>query len=493
MRTPISLPELACVGQVQSRVAGVVGPERLATHLIPVLGSRPAHRSAYRDLADGLRALILDGQLLVGDPLPTQRALADALGLSRTTVVASLTMLRAEGYLSSRQGSGTTVRLPAVHPDRPDEARGGTGTAGSRPPDIDLSIAVLPAPSQVAAAAVRAAERLPEFLAGPGLHPFGLPELRAAVAARFDARGLATAPEQIMITQGALHSWDLVLRAFARPGGKVAVEQPSYPGAIDAVRAHRARVQPIGVSADGWQWPARGFSSVDIAYLVPDFQNPTGYFAPDAERRSLAERVRGALLCIDETFAELADPDGPVAAPTASYARAALTIGSLSKIMWAGVRVGWLRGPHDTITRVAAARSSQDIAAPVLDQLLALELMRDFDTIRNERTRLLRTRREHAVGLVRSAGWHVVEPAGGTFLWVDLQGASSTRLSAAARAVGVRVPPGTRFSTSGTHDRFLRVPFTASPAELAEAVQRLRRAATDDSRTDVAQPAIWTV
>lgn len=461
--------------------------DRLAAQLRPWLGQR----SAYIDLANALRALIMDGRLLVGDQLPPQRTLAAALELSRTTVVAALAQLQAQGYLSSRQGSGTTVRLPADRTDRPDEVAQSSST---QHPDIDLSIAALPAPRQVAAAAGRAVDRLPEYLAGPGLHPFGLPQLRSAIASRLSGRGLPTAADQVLVTQGALHAWDLVLRTFARPGGAVLVEQPTYPGAIDAVRAHRARLRPLGVSAGGWHWPTQPLRSTDIAYVVPDFQNPTGHLADEGQRRELVRKLRGPLLCVDETFAELGDDGGPDAPPTACFAGEAVTIGSLSKLVWSGIRIGWLRGPRSTVDRIAAARSSQDVAAPVLDQLLALELMDELDEIRAERLALLRSRRARAVQTVRSAGWQVVEPRGGMFLWVDLQGVSSTRLSAAVRPHGVRVPPGTRFSTSSTHDRFLRLPFTGPPEQLSDAVGRMMSAVTDaDTVTGPHRAAIWTV
>lgn len=455
---------------------------RLVTRLTPSLG----HRSAYQDLADALRGLILDGELLAGDVLPPQRTLAESLDLSRTTVVAALTLLRAEGYLSSRQGSGTTVRLPPDETDRPDEP------TRARRPDIDLSIAVLPAARQVAAAAVRAADRLPEFLPGSGLQPYGLAPLRSAIATRLTGRGLPTTADQVLVTQGALHGWDLLLRTYARAGGGILVEQPSYPAAMEAIRVHRARPQPVGVSAEGWQWPSGALRSADLAYVVPDFQNPTGYFATDTDRRALARRLRGLLVCVDETFADLGDADGPVAAPAACFVRDAVTVGTLSKLVWAGIRIGWLRGPRDTVNRIAAARASQDIAPPVLDQLLALELMPELDAIRADRRELLGRRRAHAVDTVRSAGWGTAEPAGGMFLWVDLQGLSSTRLSAAVRARGVRVPPGTQFSTSRTHDRFLRLPFTGPPAQLSEAVRRMKQA-EGDVAASTGRAAIWTV
>jgi DNA-binding transcriptional MocR family regulator len=458
---------------------------RLIAQLEPALG----RRSAYLDLADGLRALIMDGRLVAGDRLPPQRTLASALNLSRTTVVSSLTLLRAEGFLSSRQGSATTVSVPPDRVDRPDEPAGrAAGTADA----IDLSIAVLPAPSQVIGAAHRAADRLPVLAAGPGLHPLGIPELRAAVAARLSRRGLPTRAEEIVITQGALHGWDLILRTYARPGRSVLMEQPSYPAAIDAVRDHYARIQPVAVTADGWQWPERLDRSADLAYVVPDHQNPTGHLADDSERRQLVTRTRGVLLCIDETFVELGEESGHT--PAAAFDRSALTIGTLSKLVWSGLRIGWVRGPRDVVTRLAAARSSQDVAAPVLDQLLALELMDELDEIGASRRAFLRERRALAIAEVRRAGWPVVEPSGGMFLWVDLNGASSTRLSNALRARGVRIPPGTRFSTSGTHDRYFRLPITGAPAVFSEAVRRILEVAGEPGgRSRPARSPVWTI
>jgi DNA-binding transcriptional MocR family regulator len=458
---------------------------KLVAQLRPALG----RRSAYLDLADGLRMLIMDGRLVAGDRLPPQRTLAAALEVSRTTVVSSLALLRAEGFLSTRQGSATTVRVPPERVDRPDEP---AWLAPHETPAIDLSIAVLPAPGQVVPAAHRAAERLPATIAGGGLHPFGLPELRAAVAARLSRRGLPTRAGQIVITQGALHGWDLILRTFARPGSQVLVEQPTYPSAIDAIRAHHARPLPVAVTAEGWQWPHRLDGSADLAYLLPDFQNPTGYLADESERRRLVERTRGTLLCVDETFAELGDD--PVTTPTAAFGKRVVTIGTLSKLVWAGLRIGWVRGPREVVNRLTAARSSQDIAGPVLDQLLALELMDHLDEIGDSRRALLRRRRAHATAECRRAGWNVVEPPGGMFLWVDLNGASSTHLSHLVRARGVRIPPGTRFSTSGTHDRYFRVPLTCPPSELSEAIRRIVEVSGETGgKSRTATSPVWTI
>ncbi len=295
-----------------------------------------------------------------------------------------------------------------------------------------------------------------------------------------------------MITQGALHGWDLILRTFARPGSHVLVEQPSYPAAIDAIREHHARPQPLSVTAAGWQWPHRITGSADIAYLVADFQNPTGHLADEDERRELIKRTKGALLCVDETGVELGDDPMPV--PTAALDKQVVTIGTLSKLVWAGLRIGWVRGQREVVNRLAVARSSQDVAPPVLDQLLALELMDHLDGIRDSRRALLRERRAHAVAECRRVGWDVVEPSGGMFLWADLNGVSSTRLSHAVRTRGVRIPPGTRFSTHGTHDRYLRVPITCPPPVLSDAIDRMADAASGaDGRSRAVRSPVWTI
>jgi DNA-binding transcriptional MocR family regulator len=456
----------------------------LVAELEPALG----RRSPYLDLADGLRMLIMDGRLVAGERLPPQRTLADALHLSRTTVASSLTLLRTEGFLTTRQGSATTVCVPPDSVDRPDEPGWKSDTD---PASIDLSIAVLPAAGELVPAAHRAAARLPGLVAGGGLHPLGLPELRAAVASRLTRRGLPTGPDHILITQGALHGWDLILRAFARPGSHVLIEQPSYPAAIDAVRQHHARLQAIAVNAGGWEWPRPLDRKATIAYMVPDLQNPTGHLADDSERRRLVRNTKDLLLCVDETCAELGEL---TMTPTAAFDGRVITLGTMSKLVWAGLRIGWVRGPRDVVNRLAASRSSQDLATPVLEQLLALELIDHLDEIGVQRRRLLRDRRAHAMAETHGAGWHVVEPSGGLFLWVDLNGASSTQLSNAVRARGVRIPPGTRFSTSGTHDRYLRLPFTAPPAVLSDAVRRMLQS-TRDAGVARRRPesAVWTV
>jgi DNA-binding transcriptional MocR family regulator len=469
----------------------VVALRRLATpHLMRLLGEWRTGGMAYPGLAAALRGLIVEGRLPPYTRLPSERELALALGVSRNTVTAALDVLREQRYLASRRGRGSWITSPPVAEGRPDEAEPPAGDM------IDLTLANLPAPQELADLAVRAAHSLAAELGGHGYEPFGLPITRAAIADYLSGRGLATDPTQVLVTQGALHAWDLTLRTFARPGDRVLLETPTYPGALDAVRARGCVPVGVPVGADGWDLPLLRAALRDarpvLGYLIPDFQNPTGYWASARERAAVARAARaaGMLLVSDESLAELVlEPDAPRAPghPRPSMAAGdrgggVLALGSLSKPVWGGLRTGWLRGDPPIVRRLALARAGQDVGSPILDQLMAVEVLRCLDTLVPARREWLRERRDallRAVARERPL-WRVGRPAGGMSVWVELpDGTTASALAARGVAHGVRVAPGPRFGVDGGFEQRLRLPFTQPPERLAEAVRRL--AAAEDA------------
>jgi len=188
-----------------------------------------------------------------------------------------------------------------------------------------------------------------------------------------------------------------------------------------------------------------------------------------------------SVVVVDETFADLAIDGASTPRPMASLAAPGrvITVGSLSKTIWAGLRIGWVRAPRDIVMRLATGRTSQDLASPVLEQLLACRLLDRVEDILAERRALLLTRRDHLLAaLARDLpSWNPSRPAGGLVTWIDLGAISSTRLAVAALEEGVRVTPGPRFGLDGTHDRFLRVPYCLPEPDLDAAVARLAIAA----------------
>ncbi|WP_130178147.1 PLP-dependent aminotransferase family protein [Cryobacterium sp. SO1] len=454
-----------------------------ARTLESMLGDWRTGGSAYRALADRIRLLTLDGRIPTDSRLPAERDLGTRLGLSRTTVTAAYRQLRESGYLHSVQGSGSVARLPGVSVAADAAAPGGV---------LDLGQAVLPAWSGVAEVAALAAADLPTHLTGSGFDPVGLPELREAIADRYRARGLPTEPNQIMVTVGAQHAIALLARVLVNRGDRVLVETPTYPHAYEALRAAGGRLMPVSVTAAlpgadaGWDEPALlqtiQRSNPVLGYLMPDFQNPTGQSMPVAQReRVLAGAARqGTVLISDETIGELdidrAGEFGPFAASAdPDRPDLAVTVGSVGKTVWGGLRVGWIRADPGLIRKLAAARLANDLGTPVLEQLIVTRLLLQLPDILESRRVLLRAGRDRLVsGLSeRFPDWQLPRVDGGITLWVNLGRPVSSQLALAARAQGVLLPAGPRFGIDGAFERFLRIPFCSGPAEMPRALDAL--------------------
>lgn len=453
-------------------------------HLARLLGhwhALPGRRRSpdYAALADAVRGLLADGRLPLGVRLPAERELAETLKISRTTVTAAYRRLRDSGHLNSRRGAGSWTTLPIGH----RVAGSGLWTPQDDLDMIDLGCAALAAPPELAEAAREAAEDLPRYLGGAGYHPVGIQELREAVAERYQARGLPTCPDQIMVTSGTQHALDLILRLSVPAGAGVLVESPTYPNALAALSARRARITTLGFGETGWDAElllgALRQTRPRLAYLIPEFHNPTGHLMPAELRERLAGAAHssGTDVVVDESFVDLPLDGDRMPPPVAAFDRHSrvLSIGGMSKPYWGGLRIGWVRASAPLVQRLAATRVGVDMASPVLDQLLAVRLLRLADTIVPARRRQLATQRDALVAAVRKAlpEWRCRVPAGGVTLWAELDGPVASSLARAAEEMGVRLAPGPRFGLDGTLERFLRLPFTLPPADLAEAVQRI--------------------
>ncbi|MEU3774968.1 PLP-dependent aminotransferase family protein [Streptomyces sp. NPDC032472] len=477
-------------GRVVQTADRTIGSRQLAALLPPEVLARPG----YRSLADALRTLLLDGRVALHVRLPAERDLAEALGASRATVTGAYDLLRESGYVRSRRGSGTWTDLPEGHAPVGAHLLGGTG--GYRPDGedgLDLAIAAMGAPvDSLAEALAWAAARLPRFARNPGYHPFGLPDLRTAIADRFTRRGLATHPGQILVTAGAQQAFALVVNLLCRPGDRVVTENPTYANALDALRQARLRTGSIAVSDAGWDMEIAESTLRQtvpkLAYVIPDFHNPTGALMPREQRLRLlaATRRTGTWLVVDETIADIA-LDVPAPAPLPSLAPRGeadhvVVIGSLSKTHWGGLRVGWVRAAEKVITELAAVRVAADMTGSVLDQLVALPLLEGVERSLPIRLAELRSRREV---LVRALEEHTPEwswqvPPGGLSLWVDLGEPVSSALAERAAAGGVHIGRGARFGVDpGTFEHRIRIPYTLPEDRLEEAVRRLAAAFHD--------------
>ncbi|WP_164479132.1 PLP-dependent aminotransferase family protein [Nakamurella antarctica] len=491
----MSMPQLRISAPSLVRQVSVgVTPDRLADDLSRVGPS-------YRELARRIRSALLEGRLAVSTGLPSERELATAAGLSRTTVAAAYGLLRDDGWLSSVRGSGSRLTFPADTKSAGAWAIGGkiaTDDSGA----IDLTTASSPAPAdEILTAVAAAAQQLPALLRADGYHPLGLRQLREGIARRYTDAHLPTSADEILITNGAQHAWSLILATLSAPGDRVLLECPTYPLALDAVRAARRVPVPIPVRADpshAWDIDLIAASlrqaSPRLAYLIPDFHNPTGALMDADTRARVIAACAGTstLLVVDESLREVPFPStGELPPPLAAFddASRVLTIGSISKSLWGGLRVGWIRTTRTLVNRLGEARSLGDMAGSVLDQLVVLAILENPGTaMLSQATRLaagcaalLEALAEHL------PKWTPTTPSGGASLWVELPGPYASELARMAPGVGVHIVPGPRFGPDGTMDSYLRLPFTAAPEQLTAAVIRL---ASIDAAAAAARPGI---
>lgn len=453
---------------------------------------RTANRTgpAYQGLADAIRLLIVDGRVPVGAKLPSERALAEVLRVSRTTVTAAYAQLGEDHYLHARRGARSVTALPVLPAVQ----------TSAGPATVSLAAAALAAPSATVLNAItEATSQIGPYLQTPGHELVGVDALRIAIAERYCRRGLPTEPDEILVASGAQHALSLVLAAYTQPGDRVLVEQPTYHGALSAIATMGARAVPVAMTDSGWELDAVQAAirqlAPNLAYLIPDNHNPTGFTMGVADRKRLAHIISDTRTrtVIDETIVDMwvDEPSPPpVAAELTGRRDLVITIGSMSKSFWGGLRIGWIRAERGTIATLAALRPALDLGTAVLEQLIAARLLDGTDEVLAERREILRTRRAFLLDLLerRLPDWRPGNGIGGMSLWIQLPAPMSTALSASALRLGLDLPAGPRFGVDGTLERFIRVPYALPEDQLTEAVELLVRAWHSITGVAVADP-----
>ncbi|WP_035858628.1 PLP-dependent aminotransferase family protein [Cryptosporangium arvum] len=433
----------------------------------------------YLLLAARIRTLVDEGELPPGTRLPADRALAVALAVGRTTVVAAYDQLSVEGRIVRRQGSGTRVAGPPAESMR--STTDSPGFLHLLEPRDGVILLACAAPHAPPPELLDAYERTLPALAGTvdiGYHPTGLPRLRRTIAARYAGRGLPTEPEQILVTTGGQQALSLIARALLRPGDRVVVETPTYPGALEAFREEAAVVRGLPIGLPGLRSAVSELRPAFV-YTIPSFHNPTGAVLSEPARRQLVREAAGTVLVEDEVHVDLGFPgEPPPPPPLAARAEGVLTIGSLSKIAWGGLRVGWLRAPAPMINRLARLRAVHDLGGNVPAQLAAAELLPRLDALCERSASRRRDGHDHLRAELARAlpGWHAPAVRGGQTLWIRLPRGDGGSFAQAALRHGVAVLPGAGLDATGGSTEYVRLHFLAPHAELTEAVRRLAAA-----------------
>lgn len=445
-----------------------------ARSLAASLGGWRSKEPVYEALADGIRLLCLDNRIAPRTALPAERELSAELRLSRTTVAAAYRSLRDTGHIESVRGSGS-ITLPLRRTDPGHRATGDE--------TIDLQQASPPAWPGLAGVITEVAAGAATLVSPVGYDIVGRPGLRDAIAARYTARGIPTSPDEVMITTGAQSAIHLIASVLLGRADRVLIETPTYPHAADAFRRAGARMVGVPVTtSDGWDLDRaeQAFARTlpVLAYLMPDFQNPTGRTMTAQERAIIAAAAdrSGTLVVVDETTSDL-NIDRAVEPEPFGRGEDLIRLGSLGKTVWGGLRIGWIRAEVELIRRLVSARAVHDLGTPEIEQAVAEALLPRLDEIAHQRAHLLRQGRDAVSAALRDRlpQWRVPAADGGVSLWVELDAPLSSGLVMAARARGLYLSAGSRFAVEGGYDRHLRVPFTAPAASLVSAVSILEQ------------------
>ena len=456
----------------------------------------------FLQIARSLAADIQRGRLRPGDRLPGSRRLAESLQVHRNTVLAALAELTAEGWIETAPGRGTFVaraigdppRRPRVRkqtePDmrlalppvpevyRPPELPRGTLNLSNGAPDVRL----VPV-REISRAYRRALARQGSRLLAYG-DPEGNLALRKALASMLaSTRGLAIGAEDLVVTRGSQMALMLAARALLGPGDAVAVESLGYRPAWEAFRAAGANVVPVPVDSDGVQ--VEGLERLDVraVYVTPHHQYPTTVTLKAARRLALlalARRKRFAV--IEDDYDHEFHYDGRPALPLASADDSGVVvyIGTLSKILAPGLRIGYIVAPRPVVENVVAIRSLLDIQGDLATEAAVATLIEDGELQRHVARvrRVYANRREILAGSLRRAFGDGVEftlAPGGMALWVQFRMRVDVE-EWARRSVqhGVSWYTGRRYAFDGKPKPFARFSFAwLNERELPEAVRRM--------------------
>lgn len=444
----------------------------------------------YQQIADDLATLIEQGTLRPGERIPSVRKASAQYRVSPGTVLQAFERLEARGLIEARPQSGYYVRR--THRGQVPEPA--SSAPKPRPTAVDVSSLVFEVLDETRDAGI---VPLGSAFPSPGLFPLdalnriaaavarrqrsdaslsdlppGNAELRHQIARRYLESGCRVAPQDILITCGALEAINLGLQAVARPGDTIAIESPTFYSTLQAIERMGLRAVEIathprdGIDLDALE-AALSRQAIKACVLITTFQNPLGSLMPEERKQKLVQLLahHRVPLIEDDVYAELYF-DGPRPRPAKAYDTDGLVLhcGSFSKCLAPGYRVGWIAaGRH--ATQVRQLKFMTTLSTASLPQAAIAEYLQRGGYERHLR-RLRQTLAMQCHQLTQAiaqhfpAGCRVTRPRGGYQLWVQLpKGADALRLHQLALAEGISIAPGPMFSAQRKYADCIRMNF----------------------------------
>jgi DNA-binding transcriptional MocR family regulator len=478
---------------------------------------RDSDRPVWMQVADEIRRRISDGFLPAGSRLPSSRDLSERCKLGRNTVIAAYEALLDEGWLSAGVGRGTFVAPRPTNGS--NEAAGVLGPTKRRSRSVAwdalfarrcdprLSQATLAQAHETGGELYRFAGAVPDAAyypaaeigrimhgllkrVGPDALGYGPPEgflpLRETIAKRATEQGTPVQPDDVLIVNGSQQGLDLLARLLLAPGDVVAVERPTYANATELWRLYGARVVSVSMDEGGIR-PEElevviARSRPKFCYLMPTFQNPTGLTMEPARRREVMNVLTSSHVpTIEDHFDSDLRYTGVPLAPLRAldYADDVIVVGSFSKILFPGFRLGWIIAPKAVRDRLLEIKQTCDLTTSLPAQMAVHEfcarggLDRHLDVVREENARRLEAMID-AVLRCFPPNVGFTRPDGGMTIWITLpERADSTMVFRRARTRGVLVAPGPWFFPDGGGERHLRLSFVGETPDRIRSGMRI--------------------
>ena len=312
----------------------------------------------------------------------------------------------------------------------------------------------------------------------------GFGPLREWVSATLGARGIDAPANRVLITNGSQQGLDLIGKVMLDEGNVVAVETPTYLGALQAFNPNEPRFVSVAGDADGPLPDAIAAlpQGTRFMYVLPNFQNPTGRVIPEARREAIIAAAQRASVPLveDNPYGDLWYDEAPRKPLAARWGEGVLYLGSFSKVLAPGLRLGFMVCPPTLYPKLLQSKQAADLHTGSFSQRVVYEVIKNgfldqhIPTIR-DRYRTQRDAMDTALHASMPAGCEWLKPAGGMFFWLRLPaGCDAMALLPKAVEAGVAYVPGAAFYADNPDTRTLRLSFvTLSPADIADAVRRL--------------------
>ncbi len=455
----------------------------------------------YRQIVKYISDKIATGDWVIGSRLPSQRAMAQAFGVNRGTIVSAMEELISYGILESDFGGGTKVASNtwSLRMSQPPDwnkyiASGPFGANLStiqtinkmefEPGYIRIGTGELSPELYPGKLVSKIFRRMPERIPNLGyLGTLGLPELGDALSEWLKTnQGIDAKPSNIMIASGSLQGLQLVSVCMLKRGSNVYTEAPSYLKSLQIFQSAGMNLQGIPLDEEGLQyWNMKDASNDALLYTIPTYHNPTGTVMSEERRRevmSFCQKQRMPIL-EDDAYGQLwLDEKPPASLKSRDKTGSVIYMGTISKTMAPGLRIGWVVGPEAVVYRLGDVKMQTDYGASSVSQWMMTELITsgDYDIYLEELRKELRARRDNALAALDKhfkglATWK--KPKGGFYIWLRFdKRLPMDKIFNEALKAGILLNPGNVYDYAENHAIRLSYAY-ADPEDLTKALEIL--------------------